>query len=82
MESMWNSPWNPRTQSIWSPWTVRMDSMEFIKIIVVHGLSMNSLWTVKTEFGCVYCQNRIRGICGMSVESMNPHGVHKDYLGE
>jgi hypothetical protein len=47
-----------------------MDSMEIIKVIAVHGLSVNSLWTVKTEFGCVYCQNRICGIRGMSVESV------------
>jgi hypothetical protein len=47
-----------------------MDSMEIIKVIAVHGLSVNSPWTMKTEFGCVYCQNRIRGIHGMSVESM------------
>jgi hypothetical protein len=47
-----------------------MDSMEIIKVIAVHGLSVNSPWTVKTEFGCVYCQNKICGIHGTSVESV------------
>jgi len=67
---------------MWSLWTIRMDSMKIIKIMVLCGLSVDSPWTEKTEFGCLHCQKEFHGIHGTSTESMNPHGFHKDYLGE
>ena len=67
---------------MWSPWTICMDSMKIIEIMVLCALSMDSPWTQKTEFGCLYCQKKVHGIRGTSMESVNPHGLHKDYLGE
>src|SRR6267143_5158212 len=42
---------DPWTQSMWSPWTIRMDSMKIIKILVICGLSVDSPWTEKLNLG-------------------------------
>src|SRR6267143_5778698 len=42
---------DPWTQSMWSPWTIRMDSMKIIKIMVICGLSVDSPWTEKLNLG-------------------------------
>src|SRR6266478_4831807 len=42
---------DPWTQSMWSPWTICMDSMKIIKIMVICGLSMDSPWTEKLNLG-------------------------------
>ena len=42
---------------------------------IVHGLK-------KLNLGVSTAKKKVHGIHGTSMESMNPHGLHKDYLGE
>src|SRR6266436_5959134 len=42
---------DPWTQSMWRPWTIRMDSIKIIKIMVICGLSVDSPWTEKLNLG-------------------------------
>ena len=72
MDDLW-------TQSMWSLWTICMDSMKIIKIMVICGLSVDSPWT-----GIWVCSlpKKIPWNHGTSMESANPRGLHKDYLGE
>jgi hypothetical protein len=59
-----------------------MDSMKIIKIMVICGLSVDSPWTEKLNLGVSTAKKKFHGIHGTSMESANPCGLHKDYLGE
>jgi len=71
----------------WSVDSIHVESMDYphgfheiIKIMVICGLSVDSPG-LKNWIGYVHCQKKFHGIHGTSMESANPCGLHKDYLG-
>ena len=66
-----DTPW---TQSLWSPWTVHMDSMK-IKLNKYNKIP----WTVhglNSKFECPYCQKKVLWIgCGIRESEWTPQGL-------
>jgi hypothetical protein len=66
--------------------SIRVESVDYLCGFYENYKNHSNMWIVcglkKLNLGVSTAKKKIHGICGTSMESMNPHGLHKDYLGE